>query len=164
MLRWAGGMVESTALSPKDVVITRTVAKFGNTSYQIAAISSVSAQHRESVNWNFVSTGFLLIIAALVIGYFEWASWTQVGIAGGIIVVITIILSSAFPIRTAADLPVQMAIKSSLSNLKTAKELCLDVLSSPLARRRGDRMSQCKFRYRHKADIQVPSGNVRFWG
>jgi hypothetical protein len=47
-------MVESTLLPPKDVVITRTVAKFGNTSYQIAAISSVSAQHRESVNWNFV--------------------------------------------------------------------------------------------------------------
>ena len=94
-------MVESTALSPKDVVITRTVAKFGNTSYQIAAISSVSAQHRESVNWNFVSTGFLLIIAVLIIGYFEWASWTQVGIAGGLIVVVTIILSSAFPIRTA---------------------------------------------------------------
>ncbi len=94
-----GGMVESTALSPKDVVITRTVAKFGNTSYQIAAISSVSAQ--QSVNWNFVSTGLLLIIAALVIGYFEWASWIKVGIAGGIIVVLTIILSSAFPIRTA---------------------------------------------------------------
>jgi hypothetical protein len=35
------------------------------------------------------------------IGYFEWVSWIQVGIAGGIIVVITIILSSAFPIRTA---------------------------------------------------------------
>jgi cytochrome c-type biogenesis protein CcmH/NrfG len=94
-------MVESTPLSPKDIVITRTVAKFGNTSYQIAAISSVSAQHRESVNWNFVSTGLLLIIAVLVIGYFEWASWIQVGIAGGIIVVLTIILSSAFPIRTA---------------------------------------------------------------
>jgi small neutral amino acid transporter SnatA (MarC family) len=87
-------MAESTLLSPKDVVITRTVAKFGNTSYQIAAISSVSAQHRESVNWNFVSTGLLLIIAVLVIGYFEWISWIQVGIAGGIIVVITIILSS----------------------------------------------------------------------
>jgi hypothetical protein len=86
---------------PQDVVITRTVAKFGNTSYQIAAISSVSAQHRESVNWNFVSTGLLLIIAVLVIGCFEWVSWIQVGIAGGIIVVITIILSSAFPIRTA---------------------------------------------------------------
>ena len=83
-------MAESTLLSPKDVVITRTVAKFGNTSYQIAASSSVSAQHRESVNWNFVSTGLLLIIAVLVIGYFGWVSWIQVGIAGGIIVVITI--------------------------------------------------------------------------
>jgi small neutral amino acid transporter SnatA (MarC family) len=94
-------MVERKPLSPQDVVITRTVAKFGNTSYQIAAISSVSAQHRESVNWNFVSTALLLMIAVLVIGYFEWASWIQVGIAGGIIVLITIILSSAFPIRSA---------------------------------------------------------------
>jgi ABC-type bacteriocin/lantibiotic exporter with double-glycine peptidase domain len=95
------GMVERKPLSPKDVVITRTVAKFGNTSYQIAAISSVSAQHRERLNWNFLSAGFLLIIAVLIIGYFEWASWIQVGIAGGIIVALTIILSSAFPIRTA---------------------------------------------------------------
>jgi ABC-type bacteriocin/lantibiotic exporter with double-glycine peptidase domain len=94
-------MVERTPLSPKDVVITRTMAKFGNTSYQIAAISSVSVQHQESVNRTFLSTGLLLIIAVLVIGYFEWASWLQVGIAGGIIVVITALLSSAFPIRTA---------------------------------------------------------------
>ena len=94
-------MVERTPLSPQDVVITRTVARFGNTSYQIAAISSVSVQHQESVNGTFLSTGFLLIIAVLVIGYFEWASWIQVGIAGGIIVVVAIILSSAFPIRTA---------------------------------------------------------------
>ena len=86
---------------PEDVVITRTVARFGNTSYQIAAISSVSVQHRETVNSIFLSTGLLLIIAALAIGYFEWASWIEVGIAGGIIVVITIILSSALPIRTA---------------------------------------------------------------
>ncbi|MFZ1149301.1 MAG: hypothetical protein WAR76_06150, partial [Xanthobacteraceae bacterium] len=68
-------MVERTPLSPQDVVITRTVAKFGDTSYPIAAISSVSVQHQESVNWIFPSTGLLLIIAALVIGYFEWASW-----------------------------------------------------------------------------------------
>jgi cytochrome c-type biogenesis protein CcmH/NrfG len=88
-------MVERTPLSPKDVVITRTVAKFGNTSYQIGAISSVSVQRQESVNKTFLSTGLLLIIAALVIGYFEWASWIQVGIAGGIIVVVTIILTSA---------------------------------------------------------------------
>ena len=94
-------MVERTAFSPKDVVITRTVAKFGNTSYQIAAISSVSVRRQESVNRTFLSTALLLIIAILVIGYFEWASWIQVGIAGGVIVVITIILSSAFPIRTA---------------------------------------------------------------
>jgi membrane-bound ClpP family serine protease len=94
-------MVESTALSPKDVVITRQVARFGNTSYQIAAISSVSVQHQESVNRTFLSTGFLLIIVVLLIGYFEWAGWIQVGIAGGTIVVLTIILSSAFPIRTA---------------------------------------------------------------
>jgi Family of unknown function (DUF6232) len=94
-------MVESTLLSPKDVVITRTVARFGNTSYQIAAISSVSVQHQENVNRIFLSTGLLLIIAALAIGYFEWASWIEVGVAGGIIVVITIILSSALPIRTA---------------------------------------------------------------
>ena len=94
-------MVERTPLSPQDVVITRTVAKFGDTSYPIAAISSVSVQHQESVNWIFPSTGLLLIIAALVIGYFEWASWIQVGIAGGIIFVITSLLGSAFPIRTA---------------------------------------------------------------
>jgi hypothetical protein len=94
-------MVERTPLSPQDVVITRTVARFGNTSYQIAAVSSVSVQHQESVNRTFLSTGLLLIIAVLVIGYFEWASWIQVGIAGGIIVVITFLLSSAFPIRTA---------------------------------------------------------------
>ena len=94
-------MVERKRFSPKDVVITRTVAKFGNTSYQIAAISSVSAQHRESVNTIFLSGGLLLIIAVLVLGYFEWASWIQVGIAGGVIAVITIILNSAFPIRTA---------------------------------------------------------------
>ena len=72
-----GAWPRAQLLSPKDVVITRTVAKFGNTSYQIAAISSVSAQHRESVNWNFVSTGLLLIIAVLVIGYFEWISWIK---------------------------------------------------------------------------------------
>jgi cytochrome c-type biogenesis protein CcmH/NrfG len=94
-------MDERTPLSPKDVVVTRTVAKFGKTSYQIAAISSVSVQHQESVNRTFLSTGLLLIIVVLVIGYFEWASWVQVGIAGGIIVVMMIILSSAFPIRTA---------------------------------------------------------------
>jgi ABC-type bacteriocin/lantibiotic exporter with double-glycine peptidase domain len=58
-------------------------------------------QRQESVNRTFLSTAFLLIIAILVIGYFEWASWIQVGIAGAIIVVIMIILSSAFPIRTA---------------------------------------------------------------
>jgi ABC-type bacteriocin/lantibiotic exporter with double-glycine peptidase domain len=95
-------MVEGV-LSPKDVVITRTVAKFGNTSYQIAAISSVSVQHQETLNRIFLSTGFLLIIAVLAIGYFEWASWLQVGIAGGIIVVIAALLSSAFPIRTATS-------------------------------------------------------------
>ena len=94
-------MVERAPLSPKDVVISRTVAKFGNTSYPIAAISSVSVRHEETTNKTFLSTGFLLIIAVLVIGYFEWASWIQVGIAGGIIVVITMLLSSAFPIRTA---------------------------------------------------------------
>jgi ABC-type bacteriocin/lantibiotic exporter with double-glycine peptidase domain len=94
-------MVERTRLSPQDVVINRTMAKFGNTSYPITAISSVSAQHRESVNRTFVSIGLVLIIVVLMIGYFEWASWILVGIAGGIIVVITIILSSAFPIRTA---------------------------------------------------------------
>jgi hypothetical protein len=37
----------------------------------------------------------------LAIGYFEWASWLQVGIAAGIIVLVVIILSSAFPIKTA---------------------------------------------------------------
>jgi hypothetical protein len=58
-------------------------------------------RRQESVNRTFLSTALLLIIAILVIGYFEWASWIQVGIAGGVIVVITIILSSAFPIRTA---------------------------------------------------------------
>ena len=63
--------------------------------------TGASSQHQESVNWIFPSTGLLLIIAALVIGYFEWASWIQVGIAGGIIFVITSLLSSAFPIRTA---------------------------------------------------------------
>jgi hypothetical protein len=94
-------MVERTPLSPQDVVVTRTVAKFGNTSYSIAAISSVSVQHQESVNRTFASIGLLLIVAALVIGYFEWASWIQVGIAGGIIIVIASLLSSAFPIRTA---------------------------------------------------------------
>ena len=94
-------MAESTLYIPQDVVITRTVAKFGNTSYQIAAISSVSAQHRESATGTLFQPGLLLIIAVLVIGYFEWVSWIQVEIAGGIIVVITIILSSAFPIRTA---------------------------------------------------------------
>jgi hypothetical protein len=62
---------------PKDVVITRTVAKFGNTSYQIAAISSVSVQRQESVNTTFLSTALLLIIAILVIGYFGWASFDQ---------------------------------------------------------------------------------------
>jgi hypothetical protein len=85
----------------QDVVITRTVARFGNTSYQIAAINSVSVQHQEGVNRTFLSTGLLLIIPVLVIGYFEWASWIQAGIAGGIIIVITVLLSSAFPIRTA---------------------------------------------------------------
>jgi Family of unknown function (DUF6232) len=94
-------MFERTPLSPQDVVITRTVAKFGNISYSIAAISSVSVQHQESVNRTFLSIGLLLIVGALVIGYFEWASWIQVGIAGGIIIVITSLLSSAFPIRTA---------------------------------------------------------------
>ncbi len=94
-------MIERTHFSLKDVVITRTVAKFGNTSYQIAAISSVSAQRQESVNRTFLSTALLLIIAILVIGYFEWVSWIEVGIAGGIIAVVTIILCSAFPIRTA---------------------------------------------------------------
>ena len=94
-------MIERAPLSPHDVVITRTVAKFGNTSYPIAAISSVSVQHEEATNKTFLSTGLLLIIAVLVIGYFEWASWIQVEIAGGIIVVITLLLSSAFPIRTA---------------------------------------------------------------
>ena len=94
-------MVERTPLSPHDVVITRTVAKFGNTSYQIAAISSVSVRHEETTNKTFLSTGFLLILALLAIGYFEWASWLQVGIAAGIIVLVVIILSSAFPIRTA---------------------------------------------------------------
>jgi ABC-type bacteriocin/lantibiotic exporter with double-glycine peptidase domain len=94
-------MVERTPLSPKDVVITRTVAKFGNTSYQIAAISSVSVRHEETTNKTFFSTGLLLIIAVLVIGYFEWASWIQVGIAAGIITLVVIILSSAFPMRTA---------------------------------------------------------------
>ena len=94
-------MVERTPLSPQDVVITRTVARFGNTSYQIAAISSVSVQHEEATNKTFLSTGLLLIFAFLAIGYFEWASWIQVGIAGGVIVVVAIILSSAFPIRTA---------------------------------------------------------------
>ncbi len=94
-------MVERTPLSPHDVVITRTVAKFGNTSYPIAAISSVSVQHEEATNNTFLSIGLLLIFALLAIGYFEWASWIQVGIAGGIIVVVAIILSSAFPIRTA---------------------------------------------------------------
>jgi cytochrome c-type biogenesis protein CcmH/NrfG len=78
-------MVERTPFSPKDVVITRTVARFGNTSYQIAAISSVSVQRQKSVNRSFLSTALLLIIAILVIGYFEWASWIQVGTirAGG---------------------------------------------------------------------------------
>ena len=99
--RYGWGMVKHTPFLPKDVVITRTVARFGNTSYQIAAISSVSVQHQESVNRTFLSTALLLIIVVLIIGYFEWASWIQVGIAGGIIVVITIILTSAFPIRTA---------------------------------------------------------------
>ena len=94
-------MFERTPLSPQDVVITRTVAKFGNISYSIAAISSVIVQHQESVNRTFLSIGLLLIVAVLVIGYFEWASWIQVGIAGGIIIVITSLLSSAFPIRTA---------------------------------------------------------------
>jgi hypothetical protein len=94
-------MVERTPLSPQDVVVTRTVAKFGNTSYSIAAISSVSVQHQESLNRTFASIGLLLIVAVLVIGYFEWASWIQVGIAGGIIIVIASLLSSAFPIRTA---------------------------------------------------------------
>ncbi len=94
-------MVERTPFSPKDVVITRTVAKFGNTSYQIAAVSSVSAQRQESVNRTFLSAALLLIIAILVIGYFEWASWMEVGIGGGLIVVSTIILCSALPIRTA---------------------------------------------------------------
>ena len=94
-------MFERTPLSPQDVVITRTVSKFGNISYSIAAISSVSVQHQESVNRTFLSIGLLLIVAVLVIGYFEWASWIQVGIAGGIIIVITSLLSSAFPIRTA---------------------------------------------------------------
>ena len=94
-------MVERTPLSPQDVVVTRTVAKFGNTSYSIAAISSVSVQHQESLNRTFASMGLLLIVAILLIGYFEWASWIQVGIAGGIIIVITSLLSSAFPIRTA---------------------------------------------------------------
>jgi ABC-type bacteriocin/lantibiotic exporter with double-glycine peptidase domain len=94
-------MVVRTPFSPKDVVITRTVARFGNTSYQIAAISSVSVQRQKSVNRSFLSTALLLIIAILVIGYFEWASWIQVGIAGAVIVVITIILSSGFPIRAA---------------------------------------------------------------
>jgi hypothetical protein len=97
----AGGMVARTALSPQDVVITRTVAKFGNTSYPIAAISSVSLQHQETVNRTYISTALLLIIAVLVIGYFGWASWIEIGIAGSIIVVITVLLSSAFPIRTA---------------------------------------------------------------
>jgi hypothetical protein len=60
-------MVERTPLSPQDVVITRTVARFGNTSYQIAAISSVSVQHQETVNRTFLSTGLLLIIPVLVI-------------------------------------------------------------------------------------------------
>jgi len=94
-------MVEHTPLSPQDVVITRTVAKFGSTSYSIAAISSVSVQHQESLNRTFASIGLLLIVAVLLIGYLEWASWIQVRIAGGIIIVITSLLSSAFPIRTA---------------------------------------------------------------
>ena len=94
-------MFERTPLSAQDVVITRTVAKFGNISYSIAAISSVSVQHQESVNRTFLSIGLLLIVAVLVIGYLEWASWIQVGIAGGIIIVITSLLSSAFPMRTA---------------------------------------------------------------
>ena len=94
-------MIERAPLSPHDVVITRTVAKFGNTSYPIAAISSVSVQHEEATNKTFLSTGLLLILALLAIGYFEWASWIQVGIAGGVIVVVAIILSSVFPIRTA---------------------------------------------------------------
>jgi cytochrome c-type biogenesis protein CcmH/NrfG len=72
-------MVERTPLSPHDVVITPTVAKFGNTSYPIAAISSVSVRHDETTNKTFLSTGFLLILALLAIGYFEWASWLQVG-------------------------------------------------------------------------------------
>jgi ABC-type bacteriocin/lantibiotic exporter with double-glycine peptidase domain len=94
-------MVERAPLSPKDVVISRTVAKFGNTSYPIAAISSVSVRHEETTNKTFLSTGFLLIFALAAIGYYEWASWVQVGIAAGIIVFLVIILSSAFPIRTA---------------------------------------------------------------
>jgi hypothetical protein len=94
-------MVERTPLSPQDVVITRTVAKFGNTSYPIAAISSVSVRHEETTNKTFFSTGFLLILPLLAIGYFEWASWIQVEIAAGIIALVVIILSSAFPIRTA---------------------------------------------------------------
>ena len=46
-------MIERAPLSPHDVVITRTVAKFGNTSYPIAAISSVSVQHEEATNKHF---------------------------------------------------------------------------------------------------------------
>jgi len=45
-------MVERTPLSPQDVVITRTVAKFGDTSYPIAAISSVSVQRAGLKNLN----------------------------------------------------------------------------------------------------------------
>jgi ABC-type bacteriocin/lantibiotic exporter with double-glycine peptidase domain len=94
-------MVERTPLSPHDVVITRTVARFANTSYPIAAISSVSVRHRETANGAFISIGLFLILALLAIGIFDWASWVLVGITGGVIAVVVIILSSAFPIRTA---------------------------------------------------------------
>jgi hypothetical protein len=40
--------METIAVTPNDVVITPTVAKFGNTSYPIAAINSVNIQIKET--------------------------------------------------------------------------------------------------------------------
>jgi Family of unknown function (DUF6232) len=95
-------MRKGVVVSPNDVTITPTFAKFGNTSYPISAINSVSIKYQTSANETLTAIITLFVICTVAAQIaFAWTTWVGVGIAVGIIIILGMILRAIFRTRTA---------------------------------------------------------------
>src|SRR5262245_28681939 len=89
-------MTQDLLFEKEDVRITRHVAYFGPTSYQIAAIGSVRIDRRTRANRLAIAAA-LIGVAVLVIAFLEQRQ--DVAIAGGVILLVAALLQVAWPRR-----------------------------------------------------------------